>query len=137
MSRGAMQVSTADVNEYKATVRPQLKRAVADVERDWGGPGATSEWLVLYVRPFELDAGDRGARCASGGREGGGKGGDPRCVTLRESTHVLLAAGWARTRRVHAPARALLVPAAPSPSPDPPPRTGARALRPAARCLSG
>jgi hypothetical protein len=55
-------VSTADPNEYKASTRAMVKRATADVERDWGAPGVGSEWLVLYVRPFELDAADRNAK---------------------------------------------------------------------------
>ena len=42
-----------------------IKRATSDIERDWGGPSVSSEWLVLYVRPFELDIQDRGARWAA------------------------------------------------------------------------
>eukprot|EP00879_Flechtneria_rotunda_P024943 GHRR01026470.1.p1 GENE.GHRR01026470.1~~GHRR01026470.1.p1 ORF type:complete len:429 (+),score=155.71 GHRR01026470.1:52-1338(+) len=56
------QVSTSDVHEYKSTLRAQLKRVTTDVERDWGGPGAGTEWLILYVRPFELEPGDKNAR---------------------------------------------------------------------------
>jgi len=55
-------VSTADVTEYKGTTRAQIKKATLDIERDWGGPGVSSEWLVLYIRPFELDIQDRGAK---------------------------------------------------------------------------
>eukprot|EP00879_Flechtneria_rotunda_P030265 GHRR01032877.1.p1 GENE.GHRR01032877.1~~GHRR01032877.1.p1 ORF type:complete len:274 (+),score=89.72 GHRR01032877.1:558-1379(+) len=55
-------VSTSDVHEYKSTLRAQLKRVTTDVERDWGGPGAGTEWLILYVRPFELEPGDKNAR---------------------------------------------------------------------------
>jgi hypothetical protein len=60
-------VSTADVTEYKSTTRAMVKRATLEIERDWGSPGVSSEWLVLYVRPFELDASDRGARWAAVG----------------------------------------------------------------------
>lgn len=56
------QVSTADVHEYKSTTRAQLKRATADVEKDWGGATVGSEWLILYVRPFELEPSDKGAK---------------------------------------------------------------------------
>jgi hypothetical protein len=56
------QVSSADVHEYKSTLRAQLKRVTADIERDWGGPGIGSEWLILFVRPFELEPGDKSAR---------------------------------------------------------------------------
>ncbi|WIA35160.1 hypothetical protein OEZ86_003632 [Tetradesmus obliquus] len=55
-------VSTADVHEYKSTLRAQLKRVTSDIEREWGGPGIGSEWLLLYVRPFELDPNDKSAR---------------------------------------------------------------------------
>lgn len=55
-------MSTADAHEYKSVIRPHLKRVTADIERDWGGASVGSEWLLLYVRPFELDPGDRGAR---------------------------------------------------------------------------
>lgn len=60
-----LQVSTADVHEYKSTTKSQIKRITTDIERDWGGPPVSSEWLVLYVRPFELDINDRSARCAT------------------------------------------------------------------------
>lgn len=57
------QVSTADVHEYKSTTKAQIRKAATDIEREWGGAQATGcEWLVLYVRPFELDIGDRNAR---------------------------------------------------------------------------
>jgi hypothetical protein len=55
-------VSTADVHEYKSTTRAHIKRVTADIEKDWGGGNVGSEWLILYVRPFELEAGDRGAK---------------------------------------------------------------------------
>jgi hypothetical protein len=50
------------VHEYKSTTRAQLKRVTADIEKDWGGGAVGSEWLMLYVRPFELDTGDKGAK---------------------------------------------------------------------------
>jgi hypothetical protein len=56
------QVSSADVHEYKSTLRAQLRRVTADIERDWGGPGIGSEWLILFVRPFELEPADKNAR---------------------------------------------------------------------------
>ncbi|KAF6250949.1 hypothetical protein COO60DRAFT_1645717 [Scenedesmus sp. NREL 46B-D3] len=55
-------VSSADVHEYKSTLRAQLKRVTADIERDWGGPGIGSEWVILYVRPFELEPADKNAK---------------------------------------------------------------------------
>ncbi len=55
------QVSTADLVEYKSSVKAAIRRAAAEVERDWGGPAVPGEWLLLYVRPFELDPGDKGA----------------------------------------------------------------------------
>ena len=48
-----------------AATRAAVKKATLDVERDWGGPGVGGEWVVLYVRPFELDIADKGARCAA------------------------------------------------------------------------
>lgn len=53
------------MNEYKSVTRAAIKKATTDIERDWGGPGVASEWLVLYVRPFELEISDKGARCVS------------------------------------------------------------------------
>lgn len=61
-ARALLQVSTADVHEYKSTTRAHIKRVTADIEKDWGGGNVGSEWLILYVRPFELEAGDRGAK---------------------------------------------------------------------------
>lgn len=58
----ATQVSTADVHEYKSVTRAHLKRVTGDLEKTWGGGAVGSEWLILYLRPFELDAGDKGAR---------------------------------------------------------------------------
>lgn len=58
----SLQVSTADLHEYKSTLRTQLKRVTADIEKDWGGAAVGSEWLILYVRPFELELGDKSAR---------------------------------------------------------------------------
>ncbi len=55
-------MSTADNNEYRSTTRAQIKKAIADIEREWGGPLIMSEWLIVYVRPFELDPQDKGAR---------------------------------------------------------------------------
>lgn len=52
--------------EYKSTTRAQIKKATVEIERDWGGPSVSSEWLILYIRPFELDIQDRGARCVRG-----------------------------------------------------------------------
>jgi hypothetical protein len=57
-----MQVNTADVHEYKGTTRAIIRRVTADIEKDWGGGTVGSEWLILYVRPFELEAGDKGAK---------------------------------------------------------------------------
>jgi hypothetical protein len=57
-----LQVNTADVHEYKGTTRAHIKRVTADIEKDWGGGNVGSEWLILYVRPFELEAGDKGAK---------------------------------------------------------------------------
>eukprot|EP00878_Enallax_costatus_P028549 GHUV01030842.1.p1 GENE.GHUV01030842.1~~GHUV01030842.1.p1 ORF type:complete len:447 (+),score=91.95 GHUV01030842.1:177-1517(+) len=55
-------VSTADVHEYKSTTRAQLKRVTADAEKDWGGAAVGSEWVILYVRPFELEPSDKAAK---------------------------------------------------------------------------
>ena len=59
-----LQVSTADFNEYKSTTRVQIKKATTDIERDWGAasPSVGCEWLILYVRPFELDPNDKGVK---------------------------------------------------------------------------
>jgi hypothetical protein len=56
-----VQVSTADVHEYKSTTRALLKKVTADIDKEWRGSTVGSEWVVLYVRPFELEANDRGA----------------------------------------------------------------------------
>jgi hypothetical protein len=54
-------VSTADPSEYRLTVKAQLKKVTADIEKDWGA-SVGCEWLILYVKPFEVDPGDKGAR---------------------------------------------------------------------------
>ena len=117
------QVATADPTEYRNVTKPALKKAIADLERDWGGPPAHqpggggggggggagggglgaggreagggggggggllggmglgllgggggggaaaapagvlgAEWVVVYVRPPELDVGDKGVK---------------------------------------------------------------------------
>lgn len=46
----------------RSTIRAQIKAAIAALERDWGGPAVTSEWIIAYVRPLELDMGDKNAK---------------------------------------------------------------------------
>ena len=55
----ALQVSTADINEYRAQIKAQVRKALADVEREWGGPSLQSEWMVVYIRPQGLDPQDK------------------------------------------------------------------------------
>ncbi|KXZ42764.1 hypothetical protein GPECTOR_119g395 [Gonium pectorale] len=84
-------VSTADASEYRNSIKPALKRAISDLERDWGGPPAPgppppqpsgmgallgggaatapapvgvlgAEWVIVYVRPAELDVADKAAK---------------------------------------------------------------------------
>lgn len=44
----------------------QLRRAITDIEKEWGGPAAPSEWMVIFVRPFELDVLDKAAKKVRG-----------------------------------------------------------------------
>ena len=53
------QVSSADINEYRAHIKAQVRKALADVEREWGGPALQSEWMVVYLRPQGLDPQDK------------------------------------------------------------------------------
>jgi hypothetical protein len=54
------QVSTADFGEYRKSLCANIKRVLADLEREWGGAGGMPlEWLVVFVRPLDLDINDR------------------------------------------------------------------------------
>jgi len=54
-------VSSADINEYRAHIKAQVRKALADVEREWGGPTLQSEWMIVFLRPQGLDPQDKGA----------------------------------------------------------------------------
>jgi hypothetical protein len=60
------QVSTADVNDYRASVKAGLRRAISEVERDWGsgapGAGPRAHWVIVYVRPANVDPQDKVSR---------------------------------------------------------------------------
>ncbi|GLI61031.1 hypothetical protein VaNZ11_003295, partial [Volvox africanus] len=84
-------VSTVDSSEYRNVLRSELRRKIAGLEQDWGGPPAPgpsqpqpsgmgallggssaaatppagllgAEWIIVYVRPPDADAGDKAAR---------------------------------------------------------------------------
>ncbi|KAL6746613.1 hypothetical protein V8C86DRAFT_3034533, partial [Haematococcus lacustris] len=61
-----MLVSTADIQDYKAVVKPALRRALADLDREWGGAGQQGvprpHWLIIFVRPFSADPQDKGVK---------------------------------------------------------------------------
>jgi hypothetical protein len=51
------------VNDYRASVKASLKRAITEVERDWGsgaqGTGPRAHWVIVYVRPANVDPQDK------------------------------------------------------------------------------
>ena len=49
-------------------MRGAVKKALSDLERDWGGAAVTSEWMVVYLRPFELQPDDKAAKKVGAGR---------------------------------------------------------------------
>ena len=46
---------------------PQVRKALADLEREWGGPSLQSEWMVVYIRPQGLDPQDKVGGCGMQG----------------------------------------------------------------------
>eukprot|EP00201_Polytomella_parva_P007827 CAMPEP_0175067364 /NCGR_PEP_ID=MMETSP0052_2-20121109/17057_1 /TAXON_ID=51329 ORGANISM="Polytomella parva, Strain SAG 63-3" /NCGR_SAMPLE_ID=MMETSP0052_2 /ASSEMBLY_ACC=CAM_ASM_000194 /LENGTH=160 /DNA_ID=CAMNT_0016334237 /DNA_START=184 /DNA_END=663 /DNA_ORIENTATION=+ len=46
---------------YRGNVRPAIKRALAELESDWGA-AIRIEWCIVFVHPFQLDPNDRDAR---------------------------------------------------------------------------
>jgi hypothetical protein len=73
------QISTADINEYRANLKPAVKKAISELEGAAGpsglGQGGPPEWLIVYLRPPAVEVADkvRGRQGRAGqGRAGGG-----------------------------------------------------------------
>ncbi|KAG2424134.1 hypothetical protein HXX76_014808 [Chlamydomonas incerta] len=68
-------VATADPTEYRNVTKPALKKAIADLERDWGGPPATPGPGGGGGGGGAGGGGGGGGGLGAGGREAGGAGG--------------------------------------------------------------